>query len=180
MRVIDGRPFKLNHIAIVALLSGMKKCSVNDNLISLLFIFILLSFLFIFYFCRMVYLKRTSIATGGPSKAILSSSSSTSSSLSASSGARVTVPTKVSHAASSHSSSSVSGSVTSTAAPHSMPISKTASVPPSNAVRFSPTATAPLPHTAASGVAEDEEDFTLLMGMEGDDSSGDEEVLEEG
>ena len=61
-----------------------------------------------------------------------------------------------------------------------MPISKTAPVPPSNAVRFSPTATAPLPHTAASGGAEDEEDFTLLMGMEGDDRSGDEEVLEEG
>jgi hypothetical protein len=42
-----------------------------------------------------------------------------------------------------------------------------------------PPAAAPAPVLAPAPV-EEEEDFTLLMGMDEDDSSGDEEVLEEG
>lgn len=79
-------------------------------------------------------------------------------------------------------SMSSSGSSSSSAGKGSMPppsLTIPARVNPSNPV---PT---PLPSTttatsAPAGNKEDEDDFTLLLGMDEDDSSGDEEVLEEG
>ena len=117
---------------------------------------------------RFVYLKRTSIAASGTTRVTFGSSFAPSSS---STGGGTGVATKA----------SVTGIPSSGVAqgPHSsldLPNPKAA---PSS-LRSSPTAFVSTSVPAAAVDNEDDEDFTLLIGMDEDDSSGDEEVLEEG
>ena len=123
-----------------------------------------------FFVIRFVYLKRTSIAASGPTRATFGSSSATSSS---STGGGMGLPTKASFTGIS-SSGIVQGPHTS----HNLPNHNPKTAPSS--LRSSPTVFIPGSIPAAATDIEDDEDFTLLIGMDEDDSSGDEEVLEEG
>lgn len=99
--------------------------------------------------------------------------------LGASSGTAGGLSGSMSSSGSSGSSSSNGSAVKGSMPPPSLTIP--ARVNPSNPVPTPlPSTTTAFPAPAGAADKEDEDDFTLLLGMDEDDSSGDEEVLEEG